>query len=136
MDWKLEVVVVPVTDVDRAKEFYVDKLGFVLDTDHSAGDSFRVIQVTPPGSASSIIFGHGLGDGEPGSVKGNQLVVTDIEVALGQLGAAGIENSGVQHFEDGRMVPGPDPARASTPRSSSSPTPTATPGRFRRSPSM
>ena len=69
MDWKLEVVVVPVADVDRSYEFYVDKLGFTLDTDHRAGDAFRVVQVTPPGSACSIIFGKGMGDGVPGSVR-------------------------------------------------------------------
>lgn len=113
MDWKLEVVIVPVADVERSRAFYVDQLGFRLDTDHSAGDAFRVIQVTPPGSACSIIFGKGLGDGEPGSVKGNHLVVDDVEAAAAQLSTAGVEHSGVQHFEDGVMAPGPDPERAS-----------------------
>src|SRR5215218_1511214 len=61
VDWKLEVVIVPVADVDRAKEFYADKLGFVVDTDHRAGDHFRIVQVTPPGSACSIVFGKGMG---------------------------------------------------------------------------
>jgi catechol 2,3-dioxygenase-like lactoylglutathione lyase family enzyme len=109
MDWKLEVVVVPVTDVDRAREFYVDTLGFRLDTDHSAGDAFRVVQVTPPGSSCSITFGTGLGDGEPGSVKGTHLVVEDIEGAHAHLAAGGVSNSGIQHFADGVMTPGPDP---------------------------
>lgn len=110
MDWKLEVVVVPVGDVDRAKEFYADKLGFTVDTDHRAGDTFRVVQVTPPGSACSLIFGTGIGDGEPGSLKGNQLVVDDIHAAVAHLEANGVANTGVQHFEDGVMTPGPDPA--------------------------
>jgi catechol 2,3-dioxygenase-like lactoylglutathione lyase family enzyme len=109
MDWKLEVVVVPVSDVDRAKKFYADRLGFPVDTDHRAGDSFRVVQVTPPGSACSIVFGTGMGNGSPGSVKGNQFVVQDIHAAAAHLEQAGMENSGVMHFEDGAMTPGPDP---------------------------
>src|SRR3954466_14769532 len=91
MEWTLEVVVVPVSDVDRAKEFYADKLGFRVDNDHRAGEHFRVVQVTPPGSAWSIVFGKGMGDGEPGSVKGTQLVVTDIAAAHAHLEAQGIE---------------------------------------------
>ncbi|WP_026424165.1 glyoxalase superfamily protein [Actinokineospora inagensis] len=109
MDWKLQVVIVPVADVDRAKEFYADKLGFTLDVDHRAGDHFRVVQVTPPGSACSIVFGQGVGGGEPGSVKGCQFVVKDIDVAARQLTEAGVAHSGVQHFVDGVMTPGPDP---------------------------
>jgi catechol 2,3-dioxygenase-like lactoylglutathione lyase family enzyme len=112
MDWKLEVVVVPVADVDRAKAFYVDKLGFTLDTDHAPNEHFRVVQVTPPGSACSIIFGKGMGDGAPGSVRGNQFAVEDIEAAAAHLQAGGIESSGVVHFEDGQMTPGPDPQHA------------------------
>jgi catechol 2,3-dioxygenase-like lactoylglutathione lyase family enzyme len=112
MDWKLEVVVVPVTDVDRAKEFYADKLGFPLDTDFSPNEHFRVVQVTPPGSACSIVFGKGMGDGAPGSVRGNQFVVDDIDAAAAHLAAAGIESSGVVHFEDGVMKPGHDPENA------------------------
>ena len=111
MDWKLEAVVVPVADVERSRAFYVDRLGFALDTDYSAGEHFRVIQVTPPGSACSILFGKGIGDGEPGSVRGNHLVVEDIEVAHEQLEKAGVENSGPQHFENGAMTAGPDPNR-------------------------
>jgi catechol 2,3-dioxygenase-like lactoylglutathione lyase family enzyme len=109
MDWKLEVVVVPVSDVDRAKEFYADRLGFTVDTDFSPNEHFRVVQVTPPGSACSITFGKGMGDGAPGSVKGNQFVVQDISAAAAHLQAAGVENSGVMHFQDGTMTPGPDP---------------------------
>jgi catechol 2,3-dioxygenase-like lactoylglutathione lyase family enzyme len=109
MDWKLEVVVVPVADVDRAKEFYVDKLGFRLDVDHRAGDAFRVVQVTPPGSACSLTFGINVGGGEPGTLKGVHFVVEDIVAAEKQLAAAGIENSGPQHFVDGVMTAGPDP---------------------------
>jgi catechol 2,3-dioxygenase-like lactoylglutathione lyase family enzyme len=109
MDWKLEVVEVPVTDVDRAKEFYVDKLGFTLDTDVAPNEHFRVVQVTPPGSACSITFGTGIGDGAPGSVRGNQFAVTDIHAAAAHLEAAGIQSSGVVHFEDGQMKPGADP---------------------------
>jgi catechol 2,3-dioxygenase-like lactoylglutathione lyase family enzyme len=109
MDWKLEVVVVPVTDVDRAKEFYADKLGFTVDVDHSPNESFRVVQVTPPGSACSIIFGKGMGDGEPGSVKGNHLVVTDIDEAHAHLEKHGIANAGVQHFGPEGLTPGRHP---------------------------
>ena len=113
MDWKLQVVIVPVSDVDRAKAFYVDTLAFTLDTDHSSGDAFRIVQVTPPGSACSLVFGKGLGEsGAPGSLKGCQLVVPDIEEAHAHLEAKGVANSGPQHFENGAMAPGPDPARA------------------------
>ena len=112
MDWKLEVVIVPVADVDRAKEFYAEKLGFPLDVDHRAGEDFRIVQVTPPGSGCSIVFGKGVGsDVAPGSVKGNQFVVSDIEAAHEHLEANGIANGGIVHFEGGGMVPGPDPAR-------------------------
>jgi catechol 2,3-dioxygenase-like lactoylglutathione lyase family enzyme len=111
MDWKLQVIVLPVSDVDRAKEFYADTLGFVLDVDHRAGEGFRVVQVTPPGSACSITFGQGMGAGEPGSIKGLQVVVDDIDAALAHLTDRGIENSGVQHFVDGVMTPGHDPER-------------------------
>lgn len=111
MDWKLELVIVPVSDVDRAKEFYVDRLGFHLDVDHAAGEHFRVVQVTPPGSACSVTFGVNVGDGEPGTLKGVHLVVSDIEAAAAHLDAARVQHSGPQHFEDGRPAPGPDPER-------------------------
>ncbi|GLZ41581.1 glyoxalase superfamily protein [Actinokineospora sp. NBRC 105648] len=113
MDWKLQVVVVPVTDVDRAKEFYADKLRFTVDTDHRAGENFRVVQVTPPGSGCSIVFGKGMGDGEPGSIKGCHLVVTDIHAAKEHLDTAGVDNGGVVHFGDaGALTPGAHPKDA------------------------
>jgi len=107
MDWRLEVVVIPVSDVDRAKVFYTERAGFVLDVDHRDGDWFRVVQVTPPGSACSVTFGTGLVDSEPGSVKGLQLVVSDVEVARAELAARGVAVSPVRHFESGAMVDGP-----------------------------
>lgn len=109
MDWKLEVVVLPVSDVDRAKEFYAGRLGFRVDTDHHPGEHFRVVQVTPPGSLCSIVFGTGIGAGMPGSVKGCLFVVDDIDVAHAQLHDCGIENTGVVHFEQGVMTPGHHP---------------------------
>ncbi len=112
MDWKLELIVVPVSDVDRAKSFYVDQLGFRLDVDHRAGDAFRVVQMTPPGSACSITIGINVGDGAPGTTKGMHLVVDDIEAADAHLRKAGVAHGGVIHFEDGQMAPGPDPDRA------------------------
>jgi len=111
VDWKLEVIVLPVTDVDRAKAFYGDRLGFRLDVDHSAGEAFRVVQMTPPGSACSITFGVNVGGGEPGTTKGLHLVVDDIEAAHSHLEGAGVQNSGIRHFEEGRMADGPDPER-------------------------
>jgi catechol 2,3-dioxygenase-like lactoylglutathione lyase family enzyme len=109
MDWKLEVVVVPVSDVDRAKEFYADKVGFRLDVDHRAGENFRVVQLTPSGSACSIVIGTGVGDGAPGSMRGLQLVVSDIEAAHAELVSRGVQCSEVSHFVEGRMQPGLDP---------------------------
>src|SRR3954463_8305670 len=109
MDWKLEVLVIPVADVDRAKEFYAGKLGFPVDTDFQPNEGFRVVQVTPPGSPCSIVFGQGLPQGPPGSVKGNQFVVQDIRKAAAHLEAAGIEFTGPVHFQGGRMTPGLDP---------------------------
>jgi catechol 2,3-dioxygenase-like lactoylglutathione lyase family enzyme len=107
MDWKLEVVVVPVTDVDRAKEFYADKLGLALDTDFAPSENIRVVQVTPPGSACSIVFGRGLPTGAP--IKGSQFVVADIAAAAEHLRGAGVEFTGPVHFVAGVMTPGPDP---------------------------
>jgi catechol 2,3-dioxygenase-like lactoylglutathione lyase family enzyme len=111
MDWKLEVVVVPVSDVDRAKEFYTEKAGFQLDVDHRAGENFRVVQLTPPGSACSITVGTGLSDAAPGSVRGLQLVVSDIEAAHAELTARGVECSEVSHFGESGLQPGIDPQR-------------------------
>ena len=81
MDWKLELVIIPVSDVDRAKAFYTDKAGFNADHDHTVSEDIRFVQLTPPGSACSIAIGKGLVEGEPGSVKGLQMVVADIEAA-------------------------------------------------------
>jgi catechol 2,3-dioxygenase-like lactoylglutathione lyase family enzyme len=111
VDWKLEVVVLPVSDVDRAKQFYVDRLGWRLDTDHRGGEHFRVVQVTPPGSACSVVFGTGMGNADGGAVKGTQLTVTDIEAAAAHLASAGVVASDVQHFVDGAPTSGPDPER-------------------------
>ena len=111
MDWKLELVLVPVSDVDRAKAFYAEKAGFNLDLDHRVGDEFRVVQLTPPGSACSISVGTGITDAAPGSVQGLHLVVSDIDVARAELVERGVDVSEVKHFESGRWVPGPDPQR-------------------------
>jgi catechol 2,3-dioxygenase-like lactoylglutathione lyase family enzyme len=106
MDWKLEVVVVPVSDVDRAKAFYSEKLGFHVDVDHQPNKNFRVVQLTPPGSACSITIGKGLGDMAPGSLKGLQLVVPDIHAARAELVERGVEVGEIRHFESGGMVSG------------------------------
>ena len=111
MDWKLELIQVPVSDVDRAKEFYVDKVGFTLDHDHRVNDQVRFVQITPPGSGCSIAIGSGLGDKpmEPGSVQGLQVVVSDINEAHSQLSRNGVEVSEVQHFPWGDFVFFTDP---------------------------
>jgi predicted enzyme related to lactoylglutathione lyase len=108
MDMKLEMVVIPVSDVDRAKAFY-EQAGFNCDTDHAAGD-FRVVQVTPPGSAASVCFGTGL-DGPETPVKGIHLVVTDIEAAVAELRDRGIEVSDPFHFGAEGKTDGVDPQR-------------------------
>jgi catechol 2,3-dioxygenase-like lactoylglutathione lyase family enzyme len=106
MDWKLEVVVVPVTDVDRAKRFYGERVGFVVDHDTRIGDEVRVVQLTPAGSACSIVVGTGIVDMLPGSVKGLQLVVPDIEAARAELVERGVQVSAVQHYEGAVLVDG------------------------------
>ena len=111
MDWKLELVLVPVSDVDRAKAFYTDKAGFNLDVDHRAGDDFRVVQLTPPGSACSISIGKGITDAAPGSVQGLHLVVSDIDAARAELVERGVDVGQIHHFESGKRVQGPDPER-------------------------
>jgi catechol 2,3-dioxygenase-like lactoylglutathione lyase family enzyme len=111
VDMRLELVLLPVSDVDRAKAFYVDKAGFNLDVDHQAGDNFRVVQLTPPGSACSVSMGIGITDAPPGSVRGLHLVVTDIEAARNELVGRGVEVSDIYHFEEGQRMPGPDPER-------------------------
>ena len=109
MDWKLELVAIPVSDVDRAKSFYVDRVGFVADHDHTVSEEIRFVQLTPPGSACSIAFGKGVTEAEPGSVQGLQIVVSDIEAAHAQLTERGVEVGDVQDFPWGRFVFFADP---------------------------
>lgn len=109
MDWKLELVAVPVSDVDRAKAFYVDQVGFNLDHDHRVSDDLRFVQLTPPGSGCSIAIGNGVTDAEPGSVRGLQLVVADADAARAHLVERGIEVGEVQDFPWGRFVFFSDP---------------------------
>ena len=109
MDWKLELVAIPVTDVDRAKAFYVDQVGFNADHDHKVSDEMRFVQLTPPGSGCSIALGKGIVESEPGSVRGVQLVVADIEAAHAQLAERGVDVSEVQDFPWGRFVFFSDP---------------------------
>ena len=109
MDWKLELVAVPVSDVDRAKAFYVDQIGFNPDHDHQVTDDLRFVQLTPPGSACSISIGTGITQVPPGSVQGLQLVVDDIEAAHAQLSERGVEVGEVQDFPWGRFVFFSDP---------------------------
>jgi predicted enzyme related to lactoylglutathione lyase len=109
MDWKLELVAVPVSDVDRAKRFYTEQVGFNADQDHQVSDDLRFVQLTPPGSACSIALGLGLTDAQPGSVTGLQLVVSDIDAARAQLTERGVEVSQVQDFPWGRFVFFADP---------------------------
>jgi len=104
MDFKLELVAIPVSDVDRAKEFYVERAGFNADHDHAVSDDIRFVQLTPPGSACSIAIGQGLTDVTPGSVKGLQVVVEEIEAARAALVERGVEVSDVQDFPWGRFV--------------------------------
>jgi predicted enzyme related to lactoylglutathione lyase len=109
MDWKLELVAVPVTDVDRAKRFYTEQVGFNADHDHHISDELRFVQLTPPGSACSIALGMGVTDAEPGSVAGLQMVVSDIDAARAQLLDGGVGVSDVQDFPWGRFVFFADP---------------------------
>ena len=112
MDWKLELVLVPVSDVDRAKAFYTEQCGFHLDVDHHPSDEFRVVQMTPPGSACSISVGRGITRATPGSVEGLHLVVADIDAARAELAGRGVDIGDVFHFDAGGRVSGPDPERA------------------------
>jgi predicted enzyme related to lactoylglutathione lyase len=109
MDYRLELVAVPVSDVDRAKAFYVEQVGFNADHDHSPSDEIRFVQLTPPGSACSIAIGTGLIDAAPGSVKGLQLVVDDAQAAHDDLASRGVQVSDVQDFPWGRFVFFSDP---------------------------
>ena len=112
MDFKLELVLIPVADVDRAKQFYVDTCGFTLDVDHQPNDDFRVVQVTPPGSACSLTFGIGITEAAPGSYRGTHLVVTDIEAARAELADRGVEISEIRHMGPDGWQPGVDPERS------------------------
>jgi catechol 2,3-dioxygenase-like lactoylglutathione lyase family enzyme len=112
MNWTLEVVIVPVTDVDRAKAFYADRLGFEVDHDTRPNDQFRVVQLTPPGSACSITIGTGLTKSTPGTYQGLHLVVTDIEAARAELVGRGAEVSEPFHFGAEGQATGLDPNRA------------------------
>ncbi len=111
MDWKLELVNIPVSDVDRAKAFYADKAGFNLDHDHTVNEQIRFVQLTPPGSACSISIGTGLGPDSPapGSVRGMQMVVADIEAARAELVGRGAEVSEIQDLPWGSFVFFSDP---------------------------
>ncbi len=107
MDLTLELVVVPVTDIDRSKAFYSEQCGFNVDVDHSVGDDFRVVQLTPPGSACSISIGKGLAKMEPGTLHGLQLCAMDLAAARDELVLRGLEISPIRHIEDGDWLDGP-----------------------------
>jgi catechol 2,3-dioxygenase-like lactoylglutathione lyase family enzyme len=109
VEYRLELVLIPVSDVDRAKAFYTEKLGFTLDVDHQPNERFRVVQMTPPGSACSITIGIGITDAAPGSYRGTHLVVRDIEAARAELAERGVEISEVRHMGPNGWEPGPDP---------------------------
>jgi catechol 2,3-dioxygenase-like lactoylglutathione lyase family enzyme len=109
MDWKLELVAIPVSDVDRAKAFYTEKVGFNADHDHTVNDQMRFVQLTPPGSGCSIALGKGIVEGAPGSVKGLQLVVADANAAHDELAGRGVDVSDVQDLAWGRFVFFEDP---------------------------
>lgn len=109
MDFKLELVAVPVSDVDRAKAFYTEKVGFNADQDNVVNESLRFVQLTPPGSACSIAIGTGITDAAPGSVRGLQLVVADIEAARDELAGRGLDVGDVQDFPWGRFIFFEDP---------------------------
>ena len=111
MDLKLELVLIPVSDVDRSKAFYLEQAGFELDVDHRAGDEFRVVQLTPPGSACSIAIGVGITDAAPGSVRGTHLVVSDIQAVRADLVARGLAVSEIRHFDNGQWQAGVHPQR-------------------------
>jgi predicted enzyme related to lactoylglutathione lyase len=109
MDWKLELVAIPVSDVDRAKAFYVEQAGFNADHDHRVSDDLRFVQLTPPGSACSIAIGEGVTDAAPGSVKGMQMVVEDIEAAHAELTGRGMDVGEIQDLPWGSFVFFSDP---------------------------
>jgi catechol 2,3-dioxygenase-like lactoylglutathione lyase family enzyme len=112
MDYKLELVLIPVSDVDRAKKFYLENAGFVLIVDTPIGDGQRVVQVVPPGSECAIGFGTGITSAAPGSAQGLHLVVSDILAARAEMTEQGVAVSEVRHLESGTWVDGPHPERA------------------------
>jgi catechol 2,3-dioxygenase-like lactoylglutathione lyase family enzyme len=112
MDYRYELTVIPVSDVDRAKAFYADTLGWNVDVDHRAGESFRVVQLTPPGSAASITIGTGIPQAAPGSYQGMHLVVSDIEAAQADLAGRGVDVGEPFHFGAEGQTPGLHPERA------------------------
>jgi predicted enzyme related to lactoylglutathione lyase len=109
MDWKIELIAVPVSDVERAKAFYIEKAGFNADHDHQVSDEIRFVQLTPPGSACSIAIGSGIVDAPPGSLQGLQMVVSDIDAARSELVDRGVEVGEVQEFPWGSFVFFSDP---------------------------
>ena len=109
MDWKIELIAVPVSDVERAKAFYTEKAGFNADHDHQVSDEIRFVQLTPPGSACSIAIGNGIVDSPPGSAQGLQMVVSDIDAARSELVERGVEVGEVQEFPWGSFVFFSDP---------------------------
>ena len=109
MDYKLELVLLPVSDVDKAKAFYTEQMGFSLNVDHRAGEDFRVVQMTPPGSACSVSVGTGITQMEPGSVQGMHLIVVDIEAARDELVGRGVGVGDIRHMTPEGWADGPDP---------------------------
>ena len=107
MEWKLELVVVPISDIVRAKRLYAEQLGFTVDHDSSIGPEMRVVQLTPPGSACSIAIGTGMVKAPPGSAQGMQLVVDDIAAARALLVKRGVDVTPIQHYEGSALVDGP-----------------------------
>jgi catechol 2,3-dioxygenase-like lactoylglutathione lyase family enzyme len=114
MDLRLELVLIPVSDVDRSKAFYSEKMGFAVDVDATPTEEIRIVQLTPPGSECSITIGTGITNAEPGSYRGTHLVVNDIEAARAELVGRGVEVSEIRHFDRaaGEWRPGPDPGRS------------------------
>jgi len=114
VDFRLELVLIPVADIDRAKAFYEEKAGFNVDVDTSPTEEFRIVQLTPPGSSCSITIGKGITTAAPGSYRGTHLVVTDIIAARDELLGRGVDVSEIRHFdrEKGEWQPGPDPSRS------------------------
>jgi len=109
MNWTLELVAIPVTDVDRAKAFYADQVGFNADHDHTVSDDIRFVQLTPPGSGCSIVLGNGITEAAPGSVQGVQLCVNDIDAARAELIGRGVEVTEIEEYPWGRFVYFADP---------------------------